>query len=147
MSDHRFEIKLEFSIYGEDFEWEASLNWNAHDGGCDSRITEFFAGCYEIARAKYDAETAAEDERRALVLIEMKERAELARLLAKYGMTAGDVNASPGDIQAFAVDDFERTNEGLGPEWTQSYGGGGTLGIQGEPARWKDTPPAVDTGL
>lgn len=81
MSDHRFAIDVKFSIYGEDFEWDASLNW-APDNvtGVDPRITDWFANCYARARSGYDSYVnmrAAEDSER-------REREQLARLKAKY---------------------------------------------------------------
>lgn len=82
MSDHRFQIDVKFSIYGEDFEWDASLNWDRYGSieGCDPRIVEWFANKYAQARSGYDSyvemQRAEEQERR--------ERGQLARLKAKY---------------------------------------------------------------
>lgn len=81
MSDHRFEIDVKFSIYGEDFEWDASLNWAPdYYTGVDKRITDWFANCYAKARSGYNSYQdmrAAED-------TERREREQLARLKEKY---------------------------------------------------------------
>ncbi|MFV8317139.1 hypothetical protein [Mycobacterium sp. 23] len=84
MSDHRFEIDVKFSIYGQDFDWYASLNWN-NPGGLDTRIEEWFLNCYAKARSGYNTlvemQRAEECERR--------EREQLARLKAKYEPDGG----------------------------------------------------------
>lgn len=84
MSDHRFGLKIEFSIYGMNFEWEPDLNWHAHDGGCDPRIIDWFDACYNEARAAWDHQNAIEDQAKEARRIEQSERAELTRLKAKY---------------------------------------------------------------
>lgn len=124
MSDHRFGLKVDFSIYGKNFEWDASLNWNAHDGGCDSRITEWFTTCYEEARAAWDADNAAADELRRRTGVEQRERAELARLKAKYepNLTAIPLTANPLIPQPDAIasgDTFDRNHDPLGSHGTK----------------------------
>lgn len=58
MSDSRFKIKAEFTIYGQTYKWDASLNWFSMEGAIDRRITEFFLRSHDDAYAKYrqDAE-------------------------------------------------------------------------------------------
>lgn len=80
VSDHRFEIDVTFSIYGEEFHWDASLNWDNHDGVIDTRIEDWFLNCYTKARSGYD--TYAEMQRAEEA--ERWEREQLARLKAKY---------------------------------------------------------------
>lgn len=109
MSDHRFGLKIWFSIYGKEFEWEPSLNWNQADGDVDGRIIDWFAECYAEARADWDAENDHEEKRRAAAKREKTERAELARLKAIYEPDKqGDAAAS--------TEDFDRTVE-LGSDW------------------------------
>lgn len=82
MSDHRFEIEVKFSIYGQDFDWSASLNWDQYNAieGTDPRIVEWFANRYAQARSGYDTyvEMVRAEENERL------ERAQLAQLKAKY---------------------------------------------------------------
>lgn len=52
--DGRFNLKVKFSIYGEDFDWDCSLNWSGYDGEIDERITEWFKKCHNVAKAKFD---------------------------------------------------------------------------------------------
>lgn len=87
MSDHRFEIDVKFSIYGEDFEWDASLNWATNGEEIDPRITEWFANCYAKARGGYDTYT----EMRRAEDSERHEREQLARLKAKYEPAAAGI--------------------------------------------------------
>lgn len=84
MSDHRFAIDVKFSIYGQDFDWDASLNWVPdNQTGVDPRITEWFANCYAQARSEYDTY----EEMQIAQQIEKTERATLARLKAKYELS------------------------------------------------------------
>lgn len=81
MSDHRFHINVKFSIYGEDFDWDASLNWAPDNNtGVDVRITDFFANCYAKARSGYETYRDMKDAEEIL----RQEREQLARLKAKY---------------------------------------------------------------
>lgn len=84
MSDSRFHLKAKFEIYGQSFEWDPSLNWSAHDGGCDERITNWFISCHDAARLKFCEATAAADENRRTQHEEQLERAQLSRLRQKY---------------------------------------------------------------
>lgn len=84
MGDHRATIKLEMTIHGKTYRQDMWINYFPDLDGIDGRIVEQFRAWWEDAKARYDAaefdRTAslreAEDERR--------ERAELARLKAKY---------------------------------------------------------------
>ena len=83
--DSRCNLKIEFSIYGEDFKWESSINYTPDDdSGVDSRVADWFKECYRKARYKYEEEMyeaqRAERERKT----EAEEREQLARLKEKY---------------------------------------------------------------
>jgi hypothetical protein len=82
MGDHRASVKIKFSIYGETYKMDSWINWSV--GGevpeIDDRVIEFFRGSYLKARGKMDDEIAEEEGRKT----EEAERAELARLKAKY---------------------------------------------------------------
>lgn len=81
MSDQRFKLDVTFSIYGETFHWNPSLNWAADDDtGIDPRIIDWFANCYAKARGGYDTYV---DMKRAEET-ERWERNQLAQLKAKY---------------------------------------------------------------
>lgn len=82
--DSRFEIDVKFYIYGESFEWKASLNWSGTNGELDERISEWFRDCHDRALIKWsvkqdkaNASHRAEQEKTA-------ELAELSRLKLKY---------------------------------------------------------------
>lgn len=85
MGDSRFRLKVNFSIYGEDYEWDASLNWSEDsDTGVDHNIVEWFRESYRDAHYKYleDARKAnSEHEKKETG---KKERALLAHLKTKY---------------------------------------------------------------
>lgn len=85
MSDSRFHLEVKFSVYGKDFEWKPSLNWYAEPGQCDERISSWFAERYEEAYAEFQEHNAEADRKRRETAQEADERAELARLQAKYG--------------------------------------------------------------
>ncbi len=80
MSDSRFNLKVKFDIYDDNFEWEASLNWCADCGEIDRRIAEWFIECHDAARAKWDEKYwNAEADRE-----KKEELKELTRLREKY---------------------------------------------------------------
>ena len=84
MSDHKFYLKAKFSIYGKDFDCDMWCNWDAFDGGIDSRIQEFFADSFEKAHAQYvDQHQRAHDKLQAAET-ERQERNLLQRLREKY---------------------------------------------------------------
>lgn len=84
MSDSRFHLKVTFEVYGQEFKWEASLNWSAGLGECDERIAQWFADSYDTAYTKFQtAHFMAEAERRQQTE-EAAEREQLARLRKKY---------------------------------------------------------------
>jgi hypothetical protein len=84
MSDSRFHLKVEFSIYGRDFKWNPSLNWYGGDERIDSRIIDWFESCYAEAYAEYREGIQDDLEREERQRIEAEERAQLAKLKAKY---------------------------------------------------------------
>jgi hypothetical protein len=84
MSDSRFHLEVKFNIYGKEFTREASLNWAAHPGECDERISEWFVHCYNDAYADFQAVVYREEEERRKIAEEVKERQTLARLKEKY---------------------------------------------------------------
>ena len=85
MGDHRASIKLEMDAHGLHFKKTMSINWSPDEDGCDRRIIEWFSECWQKARAKYDREMWDADRERRERDVETSERAELARLTAKYG--------------------------------------------------------------
>lgn len=84
MSDDRFYLEVKFSIYGKEFKREASLNWAAHPGECDERISEWFVHCYNDAYADFQSQIYFEETERRKIAEEAAEKAQLARLKAKY---------------------------------------------------------------
>lgn len=86
MGEHRFSIKIEFSMHGHEDKLDAW--WNFSDGsspveGVDHRVIEWLQAQHEKAMDKYlDAQYSAEERRGAER--ENAEREELARLKAKY---------------------------------------------------------------
>ena len=86
MSDSRFNLTGNFRIYGKDFPFDMSLNWFSQDQNeIDRRITEFFLHTHDEAHLKWrqdaeDSRTRYEHEQN-----ELREKAELERLRAKYG--------------------------------------------------------------
>lgn len=84
MSDSRFHLKVEFSIYGMDFKWSPSLNWSAYSGEIDERITEWFLECHDKAYAKHEESIRKDYEEQDRRDTEARELAELARLRDKY---------------------------------------------------------------
>lgn len=89
MGDSRATVKIEFSIYGKNYKNEWWINWSSEDCGCDERIATWFENCRseaydDLQERNYEADRE-ERERR----VEATERAELARLEAKYGLPQG----------------------------------------------------------
>lgn len=84
MSDSRFHLKVTFEVYGKEFKWEPSLNWSAAPGECDERIAGWFADCYNTAYAEFQTAQREADAERRKKADEAAERAQLARLRAKY---------------------------------------------------------------
>ena len=82
--DSRFHLKAKFSIYGEDYDWDASLNWSAEPGEIDGRITEWLLDCHDKARMKYDERNFEARERLEAEETKARELADLERLKAKY---------------------------------------------------------------
>jgi hypothetical protein len=82
--DCRFHLKATFEIYGQEFEWDTSLNWSADAGEIDQRITDWFLECYEKADAKNAAERRERERDIYAAMQEEHERSELRRLKEKY---------------------------------------------------------------
>lgn len=82
--DSRFNLKIEFTIYGKTFPWNCSLNWCAPDGRIDPRIEEFFRDAHDNALMDREQEMFDASARRSARERESHELAELARLKAKY---------------------------------------------------------------
>lgn len=87
MGDSRFYLKGTFSIYGEDFPFDWSLNWydDGYGHGIDDRIVQFFRESYEKAHWKYTEDERKGRAKRAEKEKERLERDELKRLQEKYG--------------------------------------------------------------
>lgn len=131
MSDHRFEVKIEFSIYGQSFDWDASLNWSPNDfTGVDYRLIDWFADCYVKARAGYDHQNMIEDQARDWAKTEALERAQLARLKAKY---EGDASASPVSY----TDTYGGEPNSLTGPW-------GHMNLDGSSVQWIEPTPVGD---
>lgn len=84
MSDSRFHLKVKFEVYGKTFEWSPSLNWCAEPGACDGRISDWFASRYNEAYSDFQESIVQSNFEREQQELEKRERAELARLQAKY---------------------------------------------------------------
>lgn len=82
--DSRFELKVEFSIYGKSYPWECSLNWTAEDGDIDCRIKEFFLSSHDEAYGEWCAKQNAFDNDRIIEAQRLFELKELQRLKSKY---------------------------------------------------------------
>ena len=83
MGDHRATIKLAMHIHGKQYETEMWINYWPENDGCDRRIVECFAHWWADAKARYD-QAMWEAQRQRDAETDRKERAELARLRAKY---------------------------------------------------------------
>ena len=83
MGDHRATIKVEFDMHGHKAKQEMYINWDYHSG-CDRRVVEWFEEQSAAAMEKWHAEQYKANEQVRAVELERTERAELARLEAKY---------------------------------------------------------------
>jgi hypothetical protein len=95
MGDSRAQIDITFHIYGRDFSTSMNINYYPEEeyGDVDKRVTDWFANCYADARFGFDtmvAKRQAEDEERF-------DRAQLARLQAKYGPGRKEAGAQSED--------------------------------------------------
>lgn len=91
MGDHRALIKIEFEFHGKTEEVEMWINWSPDSDGIDARIREWFREKAEAGYARYEAmlKKRHKEEKAARPASnineeEEDERAELARLKAKY---------------------------------------------------------------
>lgn len=87
MGDHRADIKIEFNFHGKTYKYDADLNWFPDVEGdwvIDERVVAFFRHAYEDGMNRYHRmiEKSREGERKAEE--ERRDKAELARLKAKY---------------------------------------------------------------
>jgi hypothetical protein len=86
MGDHRAELKVWFrfhdKVYKHHYAW---INWCPDsDDGIDSRVRRFFEHAYQDGMARDQREVEKWHEEQRKEEIEAGERAELARLKAKY---------------------------------------------------------------
>ena len=84
MSDSRFSLKLTFTIYGETYPWDASLNYYDNGDGMDDRITEFFVTSYRDAYEKFQAHNYEYDRKARQAKQKADDLATLAALRQKY---------------------------------------------------------------
>ena len=85
MGDHRAACRIEFEFHGKTYKLNLSwVNWVDSYNGIDRRVLEFFESSYADGMSRWhDAQIEAEEEANAAAR-EAAERAELARLKAKY---------------------------------------------------------------
>jgi hypothetical protein len=82
MGDHRADIKIKFSMYGEEKKADMWINWSPEDSGVDQRVIDFFE---QAAREMYNKGYLP------LLVKEVEEdpeRAEYERLKAKFEGTS-----------------------------------------------------------
>ena len=83
--DSRFSLKVKFHIYGEEYEWDCSLNWTADDPNCiDRRITEWFLDCHDQAYAKWEVKNEQWQSEQRANETKANELDDLKRLREKY---------------------------------------------------------------
>ncbi len=85
MGDHRPKITAHFEMHGHvadyDFGW---CNWSDNGDGIDQRIVDWFRTQAEIAMSIYHQQLWEDQAEQRKIETEQHERAELARLSAKY---------------------------------------------------------------
>lgn len=86
MGDHRASIKIKMEAHGKTYDADMWINWSPEHDGCDRRIKEWFAACWEDAYARYHE---AEYEAKAAE----REAAEAARQAALAKLTPEDREA------------------------------------------------------
>lgn len=87
MGDHRASIKIEAAFHGVKRSVDMWINYSPDTSdydGVDYRVVDFFRELYAAGMAVYNEEIAEFYEREAALEIERAERAELAKLKAKY---------------------------------------------------------------
>lgn len=87
MGDHRADIKVQFTMHGKTYRMDSYVNWFDDGTGVDARVTDFFRDSAADALARYEAAQQADEYERGAAEREANERAELARLQAKYSGT------------------------------------------------------------
>jgi hypothetical protein len=86
MSDSRCTVKIEFSVYGKTYKWDASINYSQGPGGeVDERISGWFEERYADAYHDWSADLRKEAADRMAHETERREREEFQRLRLKYG--------------------------------------------------------------
>ena len=83
MGDHRADIKIKFSMYGETKKADMWINWSPNDSECsgiDQRVLDFFRGAYHEMYGIYVAQAFEAAEREQ----ESAERREYERLRKKF---------------------------------------------------------------
>jgi hypothetical protein len=111
VSDQRADIAISFSIYGETFKYEGSINWSPNDEGIDERIVGFFSNSYQIGYQKYQMrledyfrETDERGQREA-------ELAELKRLKLKYERQAAPIANKPFQVPFSVSESLPQTEQ------------------------------------
>jgi hypothetical protein len=84
MGDHRASVKIEFEMHGHSAKCDLWVNWFDNGCGIDQRIVDWFGEQSGIAIEKYRDELEAFYASREKATTEEAEKAELARLKAKY---------------------------------------------------------------
>lgn len=83
MGDHSADVQVKMTLHGKTYEHHWMISWDIR-AGIDRRIVEWFEECSRDALARFQEEMwDAEREERERET-EARERAELARLKAKY---------------------------------------------------------------
>jgi hypothetical protein len=83
MGDHRADIKITFSMYGETKKADMWINWSPDDYGVDPRVLDFFSRAYEEMYGTY-IEQAIEHDLSEQDKKEADERREYERLRTKF---------------------------------------------------------------
>lgn len=88
MGDHRATIKIEFQLPNKTYKTEigsmGGINYFPDSDGIDHRVSEFFSESWDDYMHWYNEKAAEHFEKEHAAEIEAAEKAELARLQAKY---------------------------------------------------------------
>lgn len=85
MGDHRASIKIEFEFHGKTYKMDSWVNYFPDGDGVDRRVQEFFEKAYNDGMRRYQDELFEADRERREREQEEADRAEYARLKAKFG--------------------------------------------------------------
>jgi hypothetical protein len=83
MGDHRADIKIKFSMYGETESADMWINWSVGSGECyevDQRVIDFFRDAYLKMRAKYDEQVYELQEKQGMKTLDDHNRDAYARM-------------------------------------------------------------------